>query len=68
MLNEIDSVSDGVTDVEGLDGAFQEVRNQAIKRWPGKLRRVTAGNKNGLEFGLAAEKGVEEVAEPGDGK
>lgn len=66
--DEVEAVGDGIADVEGLDAAVEQVGDEAVQGGFGELGRVAAHDEDGLELGLAAEEGVEEVAEPGDGE
>ena len=68
VLDGVEAESDGVADVERFDDAVEELRKELVERRLGDLGGVAAHENNGFELGLAAEKLVEEAAEPGYGE
>ncbi|PON97780.1 hypothetical protein TorRG33x02_063700 [Trema orientale] len=66
MPDRLDAVSHGIADVQRLHDPVEKLRDEPIERGLRDLRRVATHYQNRLELGLAAEKSVEKLPEPGD--
>ena len=56
VLDSIDAEGDGITDVEGLDNALEELGEELIKGWLGDLKGVAAHEEDSREFDLAVKE------------
>jgi len=67
LADEVESVADGIAEVERLDGAVEEVGDEAVKRGP-RCGRVPGAEEQGAELLKAEEEGVDKAARPGEGE
>lgn len=68
----VDAVADGVAEVERLDGAVKEVREEAVEGRAGEvsllLLPLAAAEEDHPELFLADEETVEQLADPSEGE
>lgn len=68
LADEVEAVAEGVAEIEGLDGAVEEVEEEAVERGAGEGLGVGEGEEDSAELLEADEEGVEEAARPSEGE